>query len=404
MLEWPRKAELNFTFYKMDIINFERHVKRKEVKTESFFLQRKITPLFLILPPVYSYNTPVQYRSKYLAIALLVSLLLTGMACSRRASEPSSDAPNNSAETPITDSGDPQIQPSGVTPGHAADGTDTPQQPIDLTAIELGDQAMIAGDFEAAIAAYQDALTESPDNTDALKALAEALVAGGQPAAALPIYEQLLAADDADVTTLYNLGVAHMHLAQYDKAVTAYVALLNEADPDHTPALFNLAVAYQAMGQLGDARDTWERHLALDSENAEAHMRIAEVMLELGDVKTAEFHLRKSSGLAPNDLDAQLNTAAAARLNRNYGWVAIALRRAVTIEPNDPTIWVQMGDAMFIIYTQSQALPHLAEAVYAWEASYALDPDQPILRKRIDSHTDSVVGIDASTSFDTTSD
>jgi tetratricopeptide (TPR) repeat protein len=181
-----------------------------------------------------------------------------------------------------------------------------------LDAIEIGDRAMLDGDFEAAIAAFRTASHETPGNPDILRSLAEALIAAGNPGEAIPAYTQILAIDPADQTTHYNLGVAHMHLGHYREAELTFQRLL-QSDTDNLPALFNLAEAYREQHKLADARDTWQRCLAIDSENAEAHMRLAEAFWELRDFQAAERHFRTASTLAPDDLDTQLNFAAAAR-------------------------------------------------------------------------------------------
>jgi tetratricopeptide (TPR) repeat protein len=139
--------------------------------------------------------------------------------------------------------------------------------------------------------------------------------------------------------------------------------------------------------------------LAIDSENAEAHMRLAEAFWELRDFQAAERHFRTASTLAPDDLDTQLNFAAAARINRNYGWAALAMGRALAIDKTQPEIWNQAADVMLTIYRKDQELERLAEAVYAWEQSLELDPSQEGIRERIDTYAPLVEGIEVDATF-----
>jgi tetratricopeptide (TPR) repeat protein len=370
----------------MDILNVVKRVNAKARKSGNFF--DCLTPRhFLIHVAPSTYNTLVPRSTRHLRPLLSLALALTIAACSRTAPPSGSEdaaAPPDAAHS--TGHDDP-LQPPPPPPSNAA-----------LDAIEIGDRAMLDGDFEAAIAAFRTASHETPGNPDILRSLAEALIAAGNPGEAIPAYTQILAIDPADQTTHYNLGVAHMHLGHYREAELTFQRLL-QSDTDNLPALFNLAEAYREQHKLADARDTWQRCLAIDSENAEAHMRLAEAFWELRDFQAAERHFRTASTLAPDDLDTQLNFAAAARINRNYGWAALAMRRALAIDKTQPEIWNQAADVMLTIYRKDQELERLAEAVYAWEQSLELDPSQEGIRERIDTYAPLVKGIEVDAPF-----
>jgi tetratricopeptide (TPR) repeat protein len=140
------------------------------------------------------------------------------------------------------------------------------QQAIDaLTAIpaddrsarvsfELGAAYAQQNQVKKAIDAYKAALDEEPDNPDTIRALAAALLADNQLANALPLYQQLVAADPTDVESQLKVSEIQRREGHYDDAlVTLNKAKASNANQDNPELSFNEAVLYDSLGKYDQA-------------------------------------------------------------------------------------------------------------------------------------------------------
>jgi tetratricopeptide (TPR) repeat protein len=101
---------------------------------------------------------------------------------------------------------------------------------------------------DAAIA-YQAALDEDPDNTDAKRGLAAALTASGQMDAAAKIYAQILGSDPQDPQALIRQAEIQRQEGHYEQSL----ATLKKAQAqvsDNLELNYNLALVYDASGPL----------------------------------------------------------------------------------------------------------------------------------------------------------
>jgi tetratricopeptide (TPR) repeat protein len=113
---------------------------------------------------------------------------------------------------------------------------------------------------DAAIA-YQAALDEDPDNTDAKRGLASALTASGQMDAAAKIYAQILGSDPQDPQALIREAEIQRQEGHYEQSLTT----LKKAQAlvsDNLELNYNLALVYDSMGRFDDAVSTLKEMLA----------------------------------------------------------------------------------------------------------------------------------------------
>lgn len=135
------------------------------------------------------------------------------------------------------DRGGVEEPPASEEPSEAAVGTP----------LERGLQAHVAGDLEAAVAAYQEVLGEDPENHLAL----------------------------------YNLGLVEQSRGNNGDAEKYYRRTI-ELDDTYTPAMFNLAILRTAEGDHEEAVELYERVVAIDDENAGAYLNMGFALRELG--------------------------------------------------------------------------------------------------------------------------
>lgn len=284
---------------------------------------------------------------------------------------------------PVTDDGE------GVfTPSHGlAEREQSPRSQLlavlgeqATRAFLAGERALADGDCESAAAFFAQAAQLHPDNVALCQTLSEALMAAGHHDRAIDTYQRILALDEHDLDTMYNLAVAYTRLEDYHQAEQTYIELLR-ADEHHQRARFNLGVVYRAQGKLADARSAWQACTDRDDTHAAAHALLGEVLLQLQQPEAALPYLRRSCALAPDDLVTHLHLAAAARLTGSYGWAATALKKATELAPDNAQVWADLGGVLLTIHRNAGRRNFLDEAIAAWERSLEIDPDQPVLRE-----------------------
>ncbi len=120
---------------------------------------------------------------------------------------------------------------------------------IDLALGSVYDQMK---DTKSAIAAYQDALSNQPDNLDAQRALAEDLLSDNQINAALKIFEGVTTQDPEDTHSFLRLAELERTQGHLNKAEAA-LQRAKALDPDSVEVHYNEAMIDEAQGHLNQA-------------------------------------------------------------------------------------------------------------------------------------------------------
>ncbi|HEX4155045.1 MAG TPA: tetratricopeptide repeat protein [Acidobacteriaceae bacterium] len=103
-----------------------------------------------------------------------------------------------------------------------------------------------------AVKAYQAALDQDPDNTDAKRGLAAALTATGQMDAAAKVYAQILGSDPEDAQALISEAIIERQEGHYEQALATLkkAAALVSNNPELS---YNEALVYDALGRFDDS-------------------------------------------------------------------------------------------------------------------------------------------------------
>ncbi|MBI4511205.1 MAG: hypothetical protein HY698_16350 [Deltaproteobacteria bacterium] len=105
--------------------------------------------------------------------------------------------------------------------------------------------------------------------------------------------------DEKEARVLYEKGVRHFHLAEYDEAIAAYKEGYRLVEAPGF--LFNIALAYRMKGDCGQAVHFYESYLRLEPEapnRKEVELRIAE--LQSCERERAPGHASSASRSVPN--------------------------------------------------------------------------------------------------------
>lgn len=162
----------------------------------------------------------------------------------------------------------------------------------------------VAAEYQARLPELKEAVSEKPNNPEARKNYAVALYATGDTKEAQKQYEEAVKLNDKDAVAYNNLGNVYRDNEQVDKAIdsykrsielnksgiNAYVNLANvqmytkddtdaaietykqalQALPNNTQIELLLAIAYEHKNDTANAKNTYQKILSRDADNAAA--------------------------------------------------------------------------------------------------------------------------------------
>lgn len=182
-----------------------------------------------------------------------------------------------------------------------------------LEAAGAGSLAYEAGDYNASLARYLEAVEKNPDDAESLSNLGQVLVRLNRPAEALPYFERAVAIIPGRWAYHFNLARALGLLNRHEEAVAGY-RHAQQLFPDDYVTAFNLAMALHRKGDEAAAVQEYQRAIALQPEDASFRIALGisyERLQKPGEAAAAyEQYLR----LAPAAPDADKVRARIAHL------------------------------------------------------------------------------------------
>ncbi len=112
-----------------------------------------------------------------------------------------------------------------------------------------------------AVAAYRAALAEDPDNTDAKRGLANALLRSGNVDAAGKVFGEVVGSDPQDAESLIREADVQRQQGKYEQAL-ATLKKAGALAPDNLELKYNEALLFDAMGRLDDSANILKAILA----------------------------------------------------------------------------------------------------------------------------------------------
>ena len=165
---------------------------------------------------------------------------------------------------------------------------------------------------------------------------AEALHWAGKDAAALAMLDGVEKEAAADPRLEYLYGITSARIGAYDRAVTAFNAVL-VSHPDDFEVLFNLGRSAARAKFYDRALPALEVAVKLQSGNVDALMELAGVNIALKDYSRAVYLLVQAKQLAPGRPEIPLALAHAAQGGEFYGDAALAYDEYLRLKPDDET-------------------------------------------------------------------
>ena len=148
------------------------------------------------------------------------------------------------------------------------------------------------------------AIQLNPDNPKVWKEYGDALLFTEDVAGAKTAYERALALDSFFASAYNRLGELEFYQHNDLQAAATNFTKAIQQNPDHTPALHNLANIAVFNKDLDQAENYSRRVIAVDPKFSASYGTLAAISRERGQFAQAEIYLRKLIALEPNNQQA----------------------------------------------------------------------------------------------------
>lgn len=252
----------------------------------------------------------------------------------------------------------------------------------------LGDLLLKQERREEAIAAYREAIAIDPGQPEAHQRIADILARenGGAEAAllsgnyedAIAIYQQTIA-DRPDYSWgYYGLGLALLKQRKWQEAADEFNRAI-ALNPDCFWSYNHLGYCLFKQGKIDDAIAAYRQAIGIDGEIPEAHIRLGDALLQNHNIDGAIAAYLDAIRVQPDEQTAYLKL----RHMRTYSFVqlkpeqieAIAdgYKRAISAEPDCPEPYINYGDLLTQINRKEEAISIYQEGML--QKTKSLRPD-----------------------------
>ncbi|MDB5527679.1 MAG: hypothetical protein JWR51_782 [Devosia sp.] len=206
---------------------------------------------------------------------------------------------------------------------------------FNIARIGLGRALAASGDLPGAAAALDAATARDPSTVALHSARAEVALLAGNRAHAL---NELLAAseiDPLDPGLLARAGEQELAIDRRDDAVRHLTEALN-LDPGHADALRLLGGSYRADGDLAAAERLFKDWADYDPSSVEAHLALAEILVERDVLDKAAEQYNRVVALASENLDYAMARAHVLFTLKRYAQAVDGLTPFADADPANP--------------------------------------------------------------------
>ncbi len=219
-----------------------------------------------------------------------------------------------------------------------------------------------AGDLECGIRYFQTALAARPEDIALTINLAMATLEYGNKNDALVLCSAEHAARDPSQRLWRMRGFLLQDSEDFAGAVAAYEHVVGQA-PDDFEIWNNLGNARVACGEISGAIEALQRATELRPDLALVRLNLATALLDATRVEEAEAILEGCVRDFPSDVKPFIEYAALLNVLDRPIEALDVLERASKITPNDPDIWVTLGEARVLARQTEKAYEAFERAV-----------------------------------------
>ncbi len=185
------------------------------------------------------------------------------------------------------------------------------QEAMELVRVQFdeGRTQYEAGNYEAAVTAFQAAAEKDPDQIAVWANLGQTYAKMKKYEDAIKSYEKAIDLDPSDAALQQNLGNIHAEQGDTETAEQYYNKAAEIAAVDDPKAAattyYNMGVTHINAGKSEDAAKALKKALEFDASHAEAHYQLGLTLLGLNQMEDAVKHLERYVSLDPAGKHAQ---------------------------------------------------------------------------------------------------
>lgn len=219
------------------------------------------------------------------------------------------------------------------------------------------------GQPAAAVDQLQRAVRVEPTNNNAQRWLGQALLGTNRANAAVAAFDQALKQAPNDVAARHGLAQAQLALKDVDAAAQNEQAALDGSNNTFVPALIGLGELLERQQRWPEAQERYATALRHDPIATGAYLGLARIAAARGDAQTAIEYYRRGLHAVPNDV--RLLVALGDQLAQtNATDEAIkVLKQAQAAAPNDSSVHRGLGRALWQAQQGDAALAELDQAL-----------------------------------------
>lgn len=184
---------------------------------------------------------------------------------------------------------------------------------------------------------------------------AAALVAAGDHAGAIPIYERLLSKRPDDLAIRMDYALALTKADKGNAAIEQWLRIL-ERQPNSADARYWLGIAYVSIDKVEQAVQQWVKVVEADSTHIAAHYNLGYAYVQMGLFPLAVEEWSQALLIDPTHLEARVNRGrirvAQGDLNGGLEDFLVAL----AIKPEEAINWCSLGETYFLLGDSAKAV------------------------------------------------
>ncbi len=234
-------------------------------------------------------------------------------------------------------------------------------------AFNRGVQAYEGGDFEGAIASWEQAIELKPDYHQAWGNRGLGLKNLGRYEEAIASYDRALELKPDFFKAWYNRGLALDELGRHEEAIASYDEVI-QLKPDFHKAWYSRGNSLDNVGSRGEALESYNKALELQPNFHKAWLSRAASFERVGRYSEAVGSYDGALRLKPDDAETWAQRGTCLTLAGDSEEAIASLARALELRPQEPTLIGRRGAARAAAGDWSGALQD-------YEQSLALNPD-----------------------------
>jgi len=223
------------------------------------------------------------------------------------------------------------------------------------------------GNLREAQLMYEQAISMSPNNCDALHFLGILFAQTGQFIKAVDFLTKALQINPNNATYYSNYGNVLQELENLDEALASYDRAV-QINSDYAEAHFNRSITLQKLERLDEAIESYDRVISINSDFADAHFNRGICLQEIKRLDEAIESYDRVISINPTFVEAYFNYGNTLRELKRFEEAIANYEKAIEIEPNYAEAYLNCGNVF-------REIKRLDKAISNFEKIIAINPN-----------------------------